>query len=70
MARDEGGVVRFDGVRFVVYDRQNTPELKSNNIRALAEGRNGALWIASAAGLVRFKGAQQRLHDWRRAAEQ
>ncbi len=54
----EGGVVRFDGVRFEVYDRQNTPELKSNNIRALAEGADGSLWIASAAGLVRFKGDQ------------
>lgn len=55
----EGGVVRFDGVRFVVYDRQNTPELNSNNIRALAEGRDGSLWIASADGLLRFKGGER-----------
>jgi len=54
----EGGVVRFDGTRFLVYDRQNTPELKSNNIRALAEGGEGALWIATADGLVRFRGAE------------
>lgn len=53
----EGGVVRFDGIRFVVYDRQNTPELTSNNIRALAEGSDGALWVASGDGLVRLKGA-------------
>lgn len=53
----EGGLVRFDGVRFVVYDRQNTPQLKSNNIRALAEDRHGALWIASAGGLTRFANA-------------
>ncbi len=54
----EGGVVRFDGVRFTVYDRQNTPELKRNNTRALAEDHGGALWIASADGLLRFRGAQ------------
>ena len=39
------GVVRFDGVRFTVYNAGNTPELPSNRIVSLHEDRAGALWI-------------------------
>ena len=39
------GLVRFDGVRFTVYNAGNTPELPSNRITALREDRAGALWI-------------------------
>ncbi len=51
----EGGLVRFDGLRFVVYDAQNN--LKSNNVRSLLE-EHGALWIATADGLTRLKNSQ------------
>ena len=39
------GVVRFDGVRFTVYNAGNTPEIPSNRIVSLHEDRAGALWI-------------------------
>jgi len=39
------GVVRFDGVRFTVYNAGNTPEIPSNRIVSLHEDRTGALWI-------------------------
>src|SRR5262245_61391004 len=42
-----GGLARFDGVRFVVYSRFNTPEITDENIRALAVSRDGSLWIAT-----------------------
>src|SRR5262245_39345137 len=32
----EEGLVRFDGVRFTVFDEGNTPGLRSRNIEALA----------------------------------
>src|SRR6266498_3126016 len=48
----EEGLARFDGVRFIVFDKQNTPQLKSNYIRALLADRQGALWIGTAEGLV------------------
>lgn len=52
----EEGLARFDGVRFVVFDRSNTPELKSNIINALLQDHNGILWIATrGGGINRFE---------------
>jgi len=51
----EGGLVRFDGLRFTVYDSQNTLALRSNNIRALLEDSQQALWIGTADGLTVFR---------------
>jgi signal transduction histidine kinase/ligand-binding sensor domain-containing protein len=45
-----GGLVRFDGIRFTVFDSGNTPELRSNRILALAEDRDGTLWIGTQNG--------------------
>ena len=53
----EEGLARFDGVKFTVFDKQNTPELKSNDIRVLVADRRGALWIGTANGLVRLTDA-------------
>ncbi len=51
------GLVRFDGVDFTVFDMVNTPELKSNYVRALIEDRNKDLWIGiDGGGLVRRTG--------------
>ena len=48
------GVVRFDGVRFTVYNAGNTPELPSNRIVSLHEDRAAVLWIITEQGhLVR-----------------
>ena len=50
----EEGLARFDGVKFTVFDKQNTPEIKSNYIRSLLADRQGALWIGTAQGLIRM----------------
>ncbi len=47
------GLARFDGLKFVVFDKENTPQLKSNDVRSLFEDREGALWIGTSFGLVR-----------------
>ena len=43
------------GFKFTVYDTQNTPALRSNNIRALFEDKQQALWIGTADGLTVFR---------------
>jgi ligand-binding sensor domain-containing protein len=45
------GLVRFDGVRFTLFNRANAG-LPANGIRALHEGRDGRLWIGTARGLA------------------
>lgn len=44
------GLVRFDGVRFVVFDKRNTKEILHNNILTLFEDRKGNLWFGTAGG--------------------
>ncbi len=48
----EGGLVRFDGSRFTVYNPSNTPEIKDKLFYALAKGRDGTLWAANMGGIV------------------
>lgn len=51
----ELGLARFDGQRFTLFDKANTPEIKSNKIRALLEDRRGDLWIGTiGGGLTRY----------------
>lgn len=46
----EHGLVRFDGVRFTTFTRQNTPALLTNDIFSLFVSKNGTLWIATRGG--------------------
>jgi signal transduction histidine kinase len=49
----EAGLVRFDGVAFVVFDHSTTPGLPSGDIRFLVETQDGTLWVGTAEGLAR-----------------
>jgi len=73
-----GGLLRFDGARLLLFDRDNTPALKENNIFALTVTRDDALWIATeGGGLIRYKsgvfrafsGKDGLLNDFVRAAD-
>jgi signal transduction histidine kinase/ligand-binding sensor domain-containing protein len=58
----EEGLARFDGVRFVVHDRRNTPGLPHNVVYALLGSRDGSLWVGTAAGLARL--VEGSAHPW------
>jgi len=44
------GLVRFDGVKFTVFDRGNTPELPSAGVVNLHLDRRGWLWVSTLKG--------------------
>jgi signal transduction histidine kinase/ligand-binding sensor domain-containing protein len=51
------GLVRFDGVRFIVYTRENGGGgINSNRFTALHEGKDGTLWAGTEdGGLTRYR---------------
>src|SRR5262245_61376854 len=62
-----GGLVRFDGVRFRVFDNLNSG-LRDNEVRSLAEGPDGAIWVGTTSGgLHRF--ANDRLEPFTQGIE-
>jgi len=55
------GLVRFDGVKFDVFDRNNVKSLRDHSVSALIEDRQGRLWLGTERGLYvkegpRFRG--------------
>jgi len=76
-----GGLARFDGIRFLTFNPQSTPELKDVEIETLSTDSQGTLWItagnesiASLAGgkfhLAREPNAEPRWHPWQLVAVQ
>jgi ligand-binding sensor domain-containing protein/signal transduction histidine kinase len=51
-----GGLVRFDGESFVVFNPSTEPAFKVEGVASLMVARNGDLWIGTAGGgLVRYQ---------------
>ena len=49
------GLARFDGSRFITFDRSNTPAITDNSIFSLEAVRDGSLWIGTeGGGLVHY----------------
>ncbi|HEY6227417.1 MAG TPA: two-component regulator propeller domain-containing protein [Verrucomicrobiae bacterium] len=44
------GLVRFDGVRFTVFNSHNTPALESSRVVRVWEDQSGCLWIGTESG--------------------
>src|SRR5262249_37315456 len=42
-----GGLARFDGMRFVIFNPQTTPELKDVEFETLSVDSHGTLWITA-----------------------
>lgn len=52
----EEGLARFDGVRFQIFDKSNTPQFTNNYIFALYEDSKSNLWIGTyGGGALRYK---------------
>ena len=51
----EFGLLRFDGVRYVLWQSPDGQALPSNYIRSVLPARDGRLWIGTAKGLASWK---------------
>ncbi len=46
------GLARFDGVRFAVFNKSNTPGISSNRFTCLYQDARGELWAGTEVGVV------------------
>ena len=52
----EGGLARFDGFSFTVFNRSNTLAIMKNSFTSLCPDRDGSLWIGTfGGGLLNFR---------------
>lgn len=49
------GLVRFDGVRFTVFDKRGTARFNNNVVTSLYEDEGQTLWIGTMGGLLRYQ---------------
>jgi ligand-binding sensor domain-containing protein len=55
----KGGLLRFAGDRFVIYNREIAPSLVERGVNCLLASRDGSLWIGTeGGGLVRYQKGQ------------
>ena len=47
-----GGAVRFDGIRFTVFDDRNPKQLLENEVKAILAASDGSIWIGVFGGGV------------------
>jgi len=58
-----GGLVRFDGASFKVFDRENTPEFHENSVFCMLTAHDGSLWIGmEGSGLVHLVNGRMRAY--------
>ncbi|MBB5342424.1 sensor histidine kinase [Tunturibacter empetritectus] len=50
----EGGVARFNGIDFKVFNHETTDEITSDDICCFAQSHTNPLWIATSDGLLQY----------------
>src|SRR5215475_10488991 len=51
-----GGLARFDGVSFVVFNRENTPAFLDDSVYSMLVTHDGDLWAGTeGGGLMRYR---------------
>ena len=54
-AGTDGGLARFDGMKFTTFRTTNTPGMTNHAVTELFEDRAGTLWIGTEGGLIRYR---------------
>jgi signal transduction histidine kinase/ligand-binding sensor domain-containing protein len=50
----EGGIARFNGIDFTVFNQESTPAFTTDDICCFAQDSRGTLWIGTADGLLQY----------------
>src|SRR5580704_13630858 len=59
----EGGVARFNGIDFKVFNRDNTSAFTSDDVCCFMQDSAGALWIGTADGLLQYSAGMFRRYS-------
>lgn len=51
----QGGLARFDGVRFEAFNSRDVPQLASSNIQSLDAAVAGGVWVGTRGGLTNVR---------------
>jgi ligand-binding sensor domain-containing protein len=54
----EKGIARFDGVDFLSYSRETSPEFSDDDVRDMTESNDGRLLLSTAQMSFRFSGGR------------
>ncbi|MCX7798543.1 MAG: ATP-binding protein [Melioribacter sp.] len=57
----EEGFVRYDGIRFTVFNPDNILEMKSSLVVNIIEDRQGFLWVGTFDGLLKYSPKESKL---------
>src|SRR5687768_1420066 len=61
-AATQEGFVRFDGVRFTVFDKSTVERIRNNHTLSLLASRDGSLYVGTEGGLIRLHGDEITLY--------
>jgi ligand-binding sensor domain-containing protein/signal transduction histidine kinase len=59
----EGGIARFNGIDFKVFNHETTPAFTSDDICCIAQDSAGSLWIGTADGLLQYSAGMFRRYS-------
>jgi len=60
----ENGLARFDGVRFEIFARENTPILQNPNVEFLQTDSDGTLWVGTGNQIYTWDGRRLTAQNW------
>mgnify|MGYP001547753330 CR=1 FL=1 len=59
----EGGIARFNGIDFKIFNQANTPAFSTDDTSCFAQSSNGDLWIGTADGLLQYHAGSFRHYE-------
>jgi ligand-binding sensor domain-containing protein/signal transduction histidine kinase len=52
------GLIRYDGIRYILFDQTNAPFLRNPLVNCLFEDNNNTLWIGTEKGIIIYRNGE------------